>query len=131
MILNYVDASKTGDFEEVMRIADRAGVPVRGAIATSFGCPFEGNVPVEQVGRIAERFQALGMQGVGLGDTTGMATPPLVVERCRHLAAHQPNLPVLVKGDKDVPYGDVVVVMSLLQKAGAPSVGLMTDAPET
>jgi len=87
-----VDESLEG-FEEVMKIANGTGVPVRGAIATAFGCPFEGNVPVEQVGRIAERFVALGMQGVGLGDTTGMATPPLVVERCRHLAQHQPDLP--------------------------------------
>jgi len=88
-----VDESLEG-FEEVMKIANGTGVPVRGAIATAFGCPFEGDVPVEQVGRIAERFVALGMQGVGLGDTTGMATPPLVVERCRHLAQHQPDLPI-------------------------------------
>jgi hydroxymethylglutaryl-CoA lyase len=88
-----VDDSLRG-FEEVMRIAGLAGVPVHGAIATSFGCPFEGDVPVEQVGRIAKRFAELGMVGVGLGDTTGMATPPLVTERCRHLAAHVPDLPV-------------------------------------
>jgi hydroxymethylglutaryl-CoA lyase len=81
-------------FEEVMRLARAAGTPVHGAIATSFGCPFEGNVPVEQVGRIAARFQELGMVGVGLGDTTGMATPPLVAERCRHLARHVPGLHV-------------------------------------
>jgi len=81
-------------FEEVMAIANRAGVPVHGAIATAFGCPFEGNVPVEQIGMIARRFADLGMTGVGLGDTTGMATPPLVTERCRHLASHVPGLPV-------------------------------------
>jgi len=48
-------------------------------------------------------------------------------------AAHE-KLPVLVKGDKDVPYGHVVEAMSLLKQAGAESVGLMTDgsmvAPE-
>ncbi len=77
-----------------MQIANRAGTPVHGAIATAFGCPFEGDVPVEQVGRIAKRFQELGMAGVGLGDTTGMATPPLVAERCRYLAAHVPDLHV-------------------------------------
>ena len=81
-------------FEDVLRIAEAAGRPVSGAIATSFGCPFEGNVPVEQVGMIAERFSDLGMVGVGLGDTTGMATPPLVAERCRHLKARVPDLPV-------------------------------------
>jgi hydroxymethylglutaryl-CoA lyase len=88
-----VEESLTG-FEEVMRIANDAGIPVEGAIATSFGCPFEGEVPVEQVGYIANRFRDLGMQGVGLGDTTGMATPPLVVERCRYLKHHVPELPI-------------------------------------
>ena len=81
-------------FEDVMRIAGDAGIPVEGAIATSFGCPFEGEVPVEQVGHIAKRFQDLGMRGVGLGDTTGMATPPLVVERCRYLRQNVPGLPI-------------------------------------
>jgi hydroxymethylglutaryl-CoA lyase len=81
-------------FEEVVRIASDAGIPVEGAIATSFGCPFEGEVPVEQVGYIARRYRDLGMQGVGLGDTTGMATPPLVVERCRYLKQHVPELPI-------------------------------------
>ena len=81
-------------FEDVLRIAAGAGRPVSGAIATSFGCPFEGDVPVEQVGRIARRFAELGMVGVGLGDTTGMATPPLVAERCRHLKAEVPSLPI-------------------------------------
>ncbi len=81
-------------FEDVLAIAARANRPVSGAIATSFGCPFEGDVPVEQVGMIAKRFSALGMVGVGLGDTTGMATPPLVAERCRHLKAEVPDLPI-------------------------------------
>ena len=81
-------------FEEVVRIASAADRPVSGAIATSFGCPFEGDVPVEQVGMIAKRFAELGFVGVGLGDTTGMATPPLVAERCRHLQAEVPDLPI-------------------------------------
>ncbi len=81
-------------FKEVMSIATAAGRPVSGAIATSFGCPFEGDVLVEQVGMIARRFRDLGMVGVGLGDTTGMATPPLVAERCRYLQDHVPDLPI-------------------------------------
>jgi len=81
-------------FADVMRIAGEAGIPVEGAIATSFGCPFEGAVPVTRVGEIARRFYDLGMQGVGLGDTTGMATPTLVAERCRYLRQHVPELPI-------------------------------------
>jgi hydroxymethylglutaryl-CoA lyase len=88
-----VEESLAG-FEDVMRIANEAGIPVEGAIATAFGCPFEGEVAVEQVGYIARRFRDLGMTGVGLGDTTGMATPPLVAERCRHLKEHVSELPI-------------------------------------
>jgi hydroxymethylglutaryl-CoA lyase len=65
-------------FEEVAKIADDAGIPVHGAIATSFGCPFEGDVPASRLAMIAKRFQDLGFHGMGFGDTTGMATPPLV-----------------------------------------------------
>ena len=53
-----------------------------------------------------------------------------LVTRVHALLRHRPGTPVLVKGDRNVPYGDVVIVMALLQKAGAPSVGLMTDFPE-
>ncbi|GAC35410.1 protein TolR [Paraglaciecola polaris] len=49
------------------------------------------------------------------------------------VAAHlriEPQTPVVVKGDGAVPYSNIVQLMVLLQRAGAPSVGLMTDPPE-
>jgi len=107
-----VEESLAG-FEEVMAIAKRAGTPVHGAIATAFGCPFEGDVPVAQVGRIAKRFRELGMVGVALGDTTGMATPPLVVERCRHLKEHVPELPITLHFHNTRGLGLVNVVAGL------------------
>ena len=42
----------------------------------------------------------------------------------------EPETPVVVKGDGAVPYNNVVQLMVLLQRAGVPSVGLMTDSPE-
>ena len=45
------------------------------------------------------------------------------------LLRHRPDIPVAVRGDQDVPYGDVVVLMTVLQKAGVPSVGLVTETP--
>jgi len=42
-----------------------------------------------------------------------------------------PNTPVMVKGDSAVEYGQVVYAMTILQQAGAPSVGLITKQPET
>lgn len=88
-----VDESLAG-FEDVARIAGDAGIPVHGAIATALGCPFEGDVPVEQVGYVARHYRDLGFTGVGLGDTTGMATPPIVQRAVRHLQDTLPELPI-------------------------------------
>ncbi len=41
-----------------------------------------------------------------------------------------PQAPVLVRGDRDVPYRAVIEAMSLLQQAGAPKVGLVTQAAD-
>jgi hydroxymethylglutaryl-CoA lyase len=81
-------------FERVARLLEGTGVALRGAIATTFGCPFEGDVPVPVVGGIARRFADLGATHLSLGDTTGMATPPLVAERIRHLRGAVPELPL-------------------------------------
>lgn len=41
----------------------------------------------------------------------------------------RPNTPVLVRGDNSVPYGRMIHAMTLLQRAGAPKVGLVTQNP--
>ena len=51
------------------------GLRCEGVIATSFGCPYEGEVPPERVFAIAERLVAAGCEEIGFGDTTGMANP--------------------------------------------------------
>ena len=79
-------------FEEVARVAEEAGTPVYGAISTAFGCPFEGDVPAERVGGIARRLQQMGLAGVSLGDTTGMATPPLVATAVSAVREAAPGL---------------------------------------
>lgn len=75
--------------------ADRlrgAGKDVLGAIAVSFGCPFEGDVPVERVVSIAKAYAALGVDHVTLGDTTGMATPSNVRALLRALQDALPHV---------------------------------------
>ena len=57
-------------------------------------------------------------------------TAEVLVNRVSALLKYQPDIPVLIGGDAMVPYGQVVQVMSLLQRAGVPSVGMMTDPPE-
>lgn len=79
-------------YKPVAEIAKAAGVPIHGAFATAFGCPFEGDVPADQVARIAERFVALGVHAISLGDTTGMATPPIVARLCETLMQRFPGV---------------------------------------
>jgi biopolymer transport protein TolR len=49
-------------------------------------------------------------------------------QRVAAVLRRSPDKPVLVWGDQAVPYGRVVTVMSTLQEAGAPSVGLVTES---
>src|SRR3569833_517883 len=52
-----------------------------------------------------------------------------VVQRVSAVLRRQPDLPVLVRGDQSANYGQAVYAMTLLQQAGAPSVGLLTQPP--
>ncbi len=86
-----IEASLAG-FEDVARVAGEAGIAVSGAISVAFGCPFEGDVAPARVGEIARRFQQLGFVGASLGDTTGMATPPLVTAAVAAVREAAPGL---------------------------------------
>lgn len=52
------------------------------------------------------------------------------IEQVARLKRQNPDLPVLVRGDRRVPYGDIVVLMSELQNAGVTQVGLISRPPE-
>jgi hydroxymethylglutaryl-CoA lyase len=56
------------------------GLRCEGVISTSFGCPYEGEVPPDRVFEIAERLAEFGCEEVGFGDTTGMANPRQIGE---------------------------------------------------
>src|SRR4051794_39687223 len=66
--------------ERVVARARDAGLRCEGVISTSFGCPYEGHVPLERVFAIAERLAGVGCEEVAFGDTTGMANPMQVRE---------------------------------------------------
>ncbi|EMR14187.1 TolR protein [Methylophaga lonarensis MPL] len=51
--------------------------------------------------------------------------------RVAAILRRNPQTPVMVKGDRAANYGQVVGLMALLQSSGAPSVGLITQQPET
>jgi hydroxymethylglutaryl-CoA lyase len=58
-----------------MEQAAREGVKVRGYISTVLGCPYQGEVALADVVRVAERLHALGCYEISLGDTIGVGTP--------------------------------------------------------
>ena len=53
-------------------------VPINVSLSTCFGCPMEGDVPLDEVLRWADRFARLGVRGLTICDTTGMAHPAQV-----------------------------------------------------
>jgi hydroxymethylglutaryl-CoA lyase len=66
------------------------GLRCEGVISTSFGCPYEGQVPVDRVLDIAAALADAGAAEVGFGDTTGMANP---LQVRRFFAAARDRLP--------------------------------------
>jgi hydroxymethylglutaryl-CoA lyase len=62
-------------FAPVLQQAARDGVKVRGYISTVLGCPYQGEVALTDVVRVAERLHALGCYEISLGDTIGVGTP--------------------------------------------------------
>lgn len=85
----FVSASQTHNKKNINRTVEEtmADVQVMGkrivaegldlcaVIATSFGCPYEGKVPMERVLDLAEQFAEAGATEIGFGDTTGMCNP--------------------------------------------------------
>jgi hydroxymethylglutaryl-CoA lyase len=74
-----VEESLSG-LERVLARATEEGLRCEGVISTSFGCPYEGYVPLKRVFEIARRLSAAGAVEIGFGDTTGMANPLQVAE---------------------------------------------------
>jgi hydroxymethylglutaryl-CoA lyase len=73
-----VNASIDESIERFVPVLERAkadGVAVRGYVSTVLGCPYQGEVPVADVVRVAERLHALGCYEISLGDTIGVGTP--------------------------------------------------------
>ena len=59
-------------------VLDRAradGVQVRGYVSTVLGCPYQGEVPLADVVRVAAALHAMGCYEISLGDTIGVGTP--------------------------------------------------------
>lgn len=62
-------------FAPVMARAAADGVRVRGYVSTVLGCPYQGDVPLADVVRVARSLHDMGCYEVSLGDTIGIGTP--------------------------------------------------------
>ena len=62
-------------FRPVLDEAKKTNIPVRGYISCVLGCPYQGNVAVEDVVNIAAKMTEMGCFQISLGDTIGAGTP--------------------------------------------------------
>ena len=81
-------------FRPVLARAAADGVKVRGYVSTVLGCPYQGEVPLADVVRVAKRLHALGCYEISLGDTIGVGTPRKAADMLKAVAAEVP-LPAL------------------------------------
>ena len=90
--VNMTVAESLAKLRGVMTIAERARVPVQAGISTSFGCPFEGDVPLARLEWVVRELVDMGARAVGVADTTGMANPRQVARTLEHLMPRFPGI---------------------------------------
>jgi hydroxymethylglutaryl-CoA lyase len=94
--LNRSTSGSLDDIAVLIDLLHAAGARAEVIVATSFGCPYEGDVDPARVAAIVDRVVADGADRVAFGDTTGMATPPRVVAIVSRVREKHPDLPMLL-----------------------------------
>jgi hydroxymethylglutaryl-CoA lyase len=94
--LNRSTAESLEDIAGLIALLHEHGATAEVIVATSFGCPFEGDVPPARVAGIVDRVLADGADRVAFGDTTGMATPRRVREVVAPMRQWHPDVPLLL-----------------------------------
>jgi len=77
---------------EIARAARAAGIRAQITISTSFGCPFEGEVPAERVVRLAEQVATGQPDEIAVADTIGVAVPTQVTDLIGRLSNALPQV---------------------------------------
>jgi hydroxymethylglutaryl-CoA lyase len=62
-------------FGDIVQHVKGSGVLLNASVATTFGCPFEGKIDEDRVISIVDTYREMGIEGITLADTTGMANP--------------------------------------------------------
>lgn len=89
---NCTTLEALAQYEPVIVHANEAGMGVSGSISVAFGCPYEGDIPVERLEMIVERYQSYGIDQISLADTTGMANPSKIKRNVRALQGKFPDI---------------------------------------
>ncbi|HVQ92710.1 MAG TPA: hydroxymethylglutaryl-CoA lyase [Mycobacteriales bacterium] len=92
--LNRSTAESLDDIAGVIALAHAAGATCQVIVATAYGCPYEGDVPVSRVVGAVDRAVAGGADSVCFGDTTGMATPTRVTRLVGETRSAHPDIPL-------------------------------------
>jgi hydroxymethylglutaryl-CoA lyase len=90
--VNLAVAESIAACAEIVRLAAPAGVPVAAAVGTSFGCPYEGAVPVDRVLAVVAGLVDAGVAEISLADTIGVANPRQVEALVDAVRARWPDV---------------------------------------
>ena len=105
-------------FRPVLERARADEVKVRGYVSTVLGCPYQGEVPVADVVRVAKRLHALGCYEISLGDTIGVGTPRKARAMLKAVASEVP-MPALAVHFHDT-YGQALAnILACLEEGVA------------
>jgi hydroxymethylglutaryl-CoA lyase len=77
-------------FRPVVEGARAAGIKVRGAVSCALGCPYQGEVSLDDVERVVMRMKGIGVQHVGIADTIGVGTPRRAQAALERALKHYP-----------------------------------------
>ncbi|MDQ1657318.1 MAG: hydroxymethylglutaryl-CoA lyase [Cryptosporangiaceae bacterium] len=94
--VNRSTAESLDDIAGLISLLHEAGATAEVIVSTSWGCPFEGDVPVSRVLSVVDRVLADGADRISFGDTTGMATPGRVVALVDAVRSKHPEVPLLL-----------------------------------
>lgn len=89
--LRMTQAQSLSQLQDVIALATQRGVPVNVSLSCVFGCPMEGEIAAEAVLGWVARFAELGVHGITLCDTTGMAYPTQVAALCERFGRSLPQ----------------------------------------
>ncbi|MBE7420013.1 MAG: hydroxymethylglutaryl-CoA lyase [Ideonella sp.] len=88
--INCSIAESIARFAPVVAAAREAGIKVRGAVSCALGCPYQGEVPADEVERVVRLMQEIGVQHIGIADTIGVGTPRKVQAALERALKHYP-----------------------------------------